>query len=207
LSNSPSDLIDVLQALLPVALRRRRLPERAGMPPAERGGLAPPGREAAQVVRLRPCGSPWRSPSAWRPSPDLGCPNPAPACAHTPAPSASRRACVWRTPPARAPTPRGSGWSSIGRGVGFAYMTVSLANAALLNPLRVLSASRRGHVPFPTARRKLLPISTSAAETPVRPNRSIFPKLSLPAFRCLVYSSIPLSAILMISWNRAFHES
>src|SRR5262249_24760940 len=60
LSNSPSDLIGVLQALLPVALRRRRLPDRAGMPPAERGGLAALGRENAARARSDAAGWPER---------------------------------------------------------------------------------------------------------------------------------------------------
>ena len=102
-----------------------------------------------------------------------------------------RRACASKTPPARSHTARGSGCSGIGRGVGFAYMTVPVGNAALLNPLRILSVFLRANVPFPTAqapRRKLLRVSRSASEA----------KLA---------ASIPFSAILMISWNRCFHES
>ena len=43
--------------------------------------------------------------------------------------------------------------------------------------------------PFPlqAPRRKSPPVSTSAAATSARPNRSIFPKLSTPAFRCVLY--------------------
>ena len=102
-----------------------------------------------------------------------------------------RVARVLRKRRPRAPTPRGSGCSGIGRGVGFAYMTVPVGNAALLNPLRILPVFLRANVPFPTAqapRRKLLRVSRSASEA----------KLA---------ASIPFSAILMISWNRCFHES
>jgi len=129
-----------------------------------------------------PCGSPWRRSLAWRlGAPDRGCPNPAPARAHTPR-RLRRAALVLGERHPRSPTPRGSGCSGIGRGVGFAYRWCPLANAPVRNPLRILSASLRAHVPFPTSqapRRTLFAASTSAAATPARQTA-----VSFPSSRC-----------------------
>jgi hypothetical protein len=99
------------------------------------------------------------------------------------------RACAPKTPPARSHAARGSGCSGIGRGVGFAYMTVPAGQRGPAQSAPTSFGLPRAHVPFPTAqapRKKLLPVSTSAAATPWRPNRSILPS-SLPAFRSLLY--------------------
>jgi hypothetical protein len=95
----------------------------------------------------------------------------------------------------RAPTPRGSGCSGIGRGVGFAYMTVPVGQ-------RAPAQSAPNSLGLPPS---LCSLSHCAsAEKKVTPG---FDDCGSDTSEAKLAAGIPFSAILMISWNRCFHES
>jgi hypothetical protein len=201
MADTPFDLCDTSPALSTACadLARRR----AGYPAARpRRRLSRDTRRQERLLLIRAnSASAWSRPERNRPSAPrpagLAYPWPGPAsrprgAARPCARSAGhcRRPGRHRGLPPRLRRPRRSGWSGIGRGVGFAYMTAPTGqrgpDQSTPNSLVVPGA----HVPFPTAqapRRKLLPLSTSAGAARARPNRSIFLKFSPPAFRWLLY--------------------
>ena len=80
-------------------------------------------------------------------------------------------------------------------------MTCPLASAALLNTLRILAASLRAMFPSHSA-------STEKKVTPGFDERGTDTSEAEALYLSQALAArIPLSAILMISWNRCFHES
>ena len=106
-----------------------------------------------------------------------------------------RRACASKTPPARSHTARGSGCSGIGRGVGFAYMTVPAGQ-------RGPAQSAPNSLGLPSSQCSLS--HCASAEKKVTPG---FDECGSDTSEAKLAASIPFSAILMISRNLCFHES